>query len=191
MAIIHFLNVLEGDCNIIQHNSGRVTVIDVSNAYNDEDTPLERLVKASKEREEMRNRTLVPSNKRDYHQKSSPDNPITYLKENVGTNDIFRFIMSHPDMDHMDGIKDLFDEFTITNFWDTNNNKTIDASARFPRYNPEDWKFYTQLRGGQITTTKRLTLHDNESNLYWNEDRLQILCPSPALVERANELEDY
>lgn len=47
MATIHFLNVLEGDCNIIQHNSGRTTVIDVSNAYNDEDTPAEKAAKES------------------------------------------------------------------------------------------------------------------------------------------------
>ena len=47
MSTIHFLNVLEGDCNIIQHDSGRVTVIDVSNAYDDVDTEEEKAVKAS------------------------------------------------------------------------------------------------------------------------------------------------
>ena len=32
MATIHFLNVKEGDCSIIEHNSGHTTVIDVCNA---------------------------------------------------------------------------------------------------------------------------------------------------------------
>ena len=32
MSTIHFLNVKEGDCSVIEHNSGRVTVIDVCNA---------------------------------------------------------------------------------------------------------------------------------------------------------------
>ena len=32
MATIHFLNVKEGDCSIIEHNSGHKTVIDVCNA---------------------------------------------------------------------------------------------------------------------------------------------------------------
>ena len=32
MATIHFLNVKQGDCSVISHNSGRVTVIDVCNA---------------------------------------------------------------------------------------------------------------------------------------------------------------
>jgi hypothetical protein len=29
----------------------------------------------------------------------------------------------YPRRDHMDGIRDLFREFTPTNFWDTNNTK--------------------------------------------------------------------
>lgn len=29
MATLHFLNVKEGDCSIIEHASGRVTVMDV------------------------------------------------------------------------------------------------------------------------------------------------------------------
>lgn len=191
MAAIHFLNVLEGDCNIIQHDSKRITVIDVSNAYNEEDTPEERAVEASQQREEMRRRTQVPSNKTDYRQKLNPDNPITYLKERVGTQNIFRFIISHPDMDHLDGIQDLFSEFKILNTWDTSNNKCIDSNAFFAGYNKEDWKFYTQLRDGKIASTTRLTNYDNESALYWNEDRIRILCPSRELVTRANSYKDY
>lgn len=191
MPTIHFLNVLEGDCNIIQHGSGRITVVDVSNAYNDEDTPEERAVKASGLREEMRNRTKVPSNKIDYGQKRNPDNPIAYLKENIGTESIFRFIISHPDMDHMDGIKDLYAEFDIINTWDTDNNKSINLNGYFAGYNKEDWQFYTRLRAGKLTTTKRLTYYDTDSNSYWREDGIQVLCPSKELVRRANESGDY
>jgi beta-lactamase superfamily II metal-dependent hydrolase len=191
MAIIHFLNVLEGDCNIIQHDSGRITVMDVSNAYNDEDTPEERAVKASREREERRRRTNVPSNKIDYRQKLSPDNPITYLMENVGTREIFRFIISHPDMDHIDGIRDLFTEFRVYNTWDTDNNKSIDLNGYFAGYNKEDWRFYTQLRAGMVTSTTRLTYYDTSSCSYWREDGIKVLCPSRGLVEKANQSGDY
>ena len=41
MSTIHFLNVKEGDCNIIQHDSGRVSVIDVSNGNDDNDVLFE------------------------------------------------------------------------------------------------------------------------------------------------------
>ena len=75
MAVIHFLNVLEGDCNVIQHDSGRLTVIDVSNAFNDIDTEEEKKVKTSQEREDRRLRTQVPTGKTDYKQKHNPDNP--------------------------------------------------------------------------------------------------------------------
>ena len=122
MSTIHFLNVLEGDCNIIQHDSGRTTVIDISNGYNDYDTVEEIAVKNSQMRKDMYLRTQVPSGKKDYKQKGIPDNPIFYLKQK-GIKNIFRFIVSHPDMDHLDGIKDFFDEFNISNIWDTNNKK--------------------------------------------------------------------
>lgn len=191
MATIHFLNVLEGDCNIIQHDSTRITVMDVSNAYNAEDTPEEKAVKASQEREERRKRTNVPSNKVDYKQKLNPDNPITYLKENVRAEHLFRFIISHPDMDHIDGIRDLFTEFKIYNTWDTDNNKSNDLNKSFAGYNREDWQFYTQLRGGKVTNTTRLTYHDTSSCSFFKEDGINILCPSKELVKRANESGDY
>lgn len=192
MSVIHFLNVLEGDCNIIQHYSGRITVMDVSNAYNEEDTEEEKAARESKEREERRNRTNVPSGKVDYKQKLTPDNPIDYLKNNIGTSEIFRFIISHPDMDHLDGIKDLYSEFSPTNTWDSDNNKEINSDANFAGYNKEDWEFYTQLRSGKITDTKRLTYFDSSDRAdFWKDDGLHILCPSEDLLKRANEKEDY
>jgi len=41
MPKVHFLNVCEGDCTVIEHNSGHVTVIDVCNA-GPEDALLEK-----------------------------------------------------------------------------------------------------------------------------------------------------
>ncbi len=51
--------------------------------------------------------------------------PFNILKD-FGVSTIFRFILTHPDMDHMDGMKSLFDSFSILNFWDTANTKVID-----------------------------------------------------------------
>ncbi|OYD46381.1 MBL fold metallo-hydrolase [Sphingobacterium cellulitidis] len=185
MATIHFLNVLEGDCNIIQHDSNRVTVIDVSNAFDGFDTEAEKAVKASELREAMRLRTLVPKDKRDYGQKKHPDNPIPYMQK-FGIKDIFRFIITHPDMDHIDGIRDLYSSFNITNTWDTNNRKEIPSKVSFGAYNKEDWDFYTQLRAGNIRDTKRLCYHSNDSNLYYSEDNLKILSPTHDLIKKAN-----
>ena len=185
MAIIHFLNVLEGDCHIIQHDSGRVSVIDVSNAYNSEDTPEEKAAKLIKDKE-IKTRNFVPDGKINYNQKANPDNPIEYLKK-LKVSNIFRFIITHPDMDHLDGIKDLYDEFSVSNTWDTNNKKELDLKTFPNKYNPDDWKFYTNLRDGKNQNTKRLTYNSGDSNQYYNEDNIKILCPSPSLVKQANE----
>jgi beta-lactamase superfamily II metal-dependent hydrolase len=190
MATIHFLNVLEGDCNIIQHDTGRITVIDISNGYNDYDTAEEIAVKNSQLRKDMYERTHVPSDKKDYKQKKNPDNPIFYLKQK-GIKSIFRFIVTHPDMDHLDGIKDLFEEFSIWNFWDTNNKKEISDKAISGGYNMEDWKFYKSVRDGNITPNTRLTYYSGNSNLYYNEDYIEILSPTPSIINICNEKENW
>ena len=190
MATIHFLNVLEGDCNIIQHDSKRVSVIDVSNAYNEDDTEEETAVKNSATRAEMRSRTQVPKNKVDYKQKHDPDNPIDYLNK-LGISSIFRFIISHPDMDHLDGIQDLFSEFTILHTWDTDNNKEIDLSSFGGGYNKEDWKFYKNLRDGKYGGTKRITPLAGDEKQYWKDDDMKILCPDQNLLDSANDGGDF
>ncbi|MEO8885745.1 MAG: hypothetical protein ABI367_06755 [Mucilaginibacter sp.] len=191
MSKIHFLNVLEGDCNIIQHEeSGRTTVIDVSNAYDDNDTPEETAVKNSDMRHHMRDRTNVPSNKKDYQQKKSPDNPIDYLKNSLGLNDIFRFIITHPDMDHLDGIKDLFNNFKIACFWDTDNQKELtDFSGG--GYNKEDWKFYKSLRDGTNTSVPRRTYLQGNSYNYFDLDNITILAPTQELIDAAVQKGNY
>lgn len=191
MSTIHFLNVLEGDCNIIQHDSQRISVIDVSNADNKKDSGDEFRKKISSERRAMFQRTQVPFNKIDYKQKESPDNPIDYIKNKLRTNSIFRFIITHPDCDHIDGIKDLYDEFEVINTWDTDNTKQIDLSSSFGGYSKDDWKFYTTIRDGSSGVNRRAYLAGNEQS-FFVEDDLKILCPSHALVQKANStLGDY
>lgn len=185
MAIIHFLNVLEGDCNIIEHDSGRITVIDVSNAYNQEDSNEEKRVKELKEKE-IKTRNFVPNGKINFNQKKYPDNPIEYLSNKLGIKNIFRFIITHPDMDHLDGIRDLYSEFNIYNTWDTENKKELDLNCFPTKFNSEDWRFYSQIRSGRNGNTKRLTYYAGNENSYYAEDNIKILCPSTKLVSQAN-----
>jgi competence protein ComEC len=191
MSTVHFLNVLDGDCNIIQHDSSRVTVIDVSNAYNSTDTEAEKAAKAYKD-SFVKENYGVPEAKTNWKQKALPDNPIDYLKK-FSIKDIWRFIITHPDMDHLDGIKDLFSEFSIVHTWDTNNDKSLDtsSSSNFSGYNKEDWDFYKQLRAGQNTATKRITPFSGDERQFWQDDFIKILCPTPGLVKKANETGDY
>ena len=133
----HFLNVKNGDCSIIQHGrSGHVSMIDVCNARSQEKA-LSVMEMVSLE---MMAKSASGGN---YQQKKHPVNPIAYL-DDLGVNLLFRFALTHPDMDHMDGIKDLFDEYPPVNFYDSDNNKEMDSFEGSP-YQEEDWKFYKTL----------------------------------------------
>lgn len=129
MGVIHFLNVDEGDCTWIRHPSGHNTVIDISCAIRNE-----KLLEAYSERS-------GGNQQRKYY----PVNPIEYLK-NYDVEGIFRFILTHPDMDHMDGLKDFFDKYSIINFWDTANDKVMDTSSDWGKYSKDDWEFYQSVR---------------------------------------------
>lgn len=184
MSVIHFLNVQNGDCNIIEHNSERISVIDVCCARNE-------IVNEECSQEDS-GVILNSSISGNYRQKEHPENPIRYLKTVVKCSSIFRYIQTHPDMDHMDGIKDLFTEFNVLNFWDTKNNKHI-SSDDFNKYRKEDWDYYQFIRKS-TSDPKVLYLTDSsEGEFYYceNGDGLFILSPSKNLVNEANQTEDY
>lgn len=187
MSIVHFLNVKDGDCSVIQHISGRVTVVDVCNA-----TPSESL------EEEQRRTTLNAATRGvagNFQQKRYPVNPISYLKEH-SISRVFRYIQTHPDMDHMDGIRAFFTEFDPSNMWDTSNNKEMsDQSWNTSPYRRIDWDFYKALRDNNPRSNpRRLTLLAGARGEYYNDnggDGLHILAPTQELVDAANESEDY
>jgi competence protein ComEC len=133
----------------------------------------------------------VPGN---YQQKENPDNPIAYLHK-IGVSSIFRFILTHPDMDHMGGIKDLFTEFSPANLWDTANTKEIEESSFSTRRKlGEDWKFYKNLRDTRTNTDsdpRRLVYYSGDSYDYFKQDGLKILAPTKELMEIANEADDW
>ena len=193
MPTIHFLNVKDGDCSIIQHSSGRVSVIDVCNAKSTD---------SDESKEEMTFAKMMATRgvRGNFNQKAYPVNPIAYLKEH-SVNSIFRYIQTHPDMDHMDGIKALFAEFDPANLWDTNNEKEMDTSswASSP-YDRRDWEYYKNLRDASPKhNPKRLTLLSGSQGQYWSKgadggsggDGIQILSPTQELVDEANRKDDY
>src|SRR5262249_23812892 len=190
MPVIHFLNVKQGDCSIITHHSGHTTVIDVCNAKAPE--PLKEAIASVLAMGEKG----VTGN---FNQKKYPVNPISYMKER-GMTEVFRFIATHPDMDHLDGIKAFFEEFQPTNFWDTDNNEEKEDFDEDSGYNLEDWEFYKSLGDEKPETNpKRLTFYSGAKNKYFNigadgssgGDGLHILSPTLDLVTGANECGEY
>lgn len=190
MPQIHYLNVRNGDCSFIKHLDGRVSVIDLNNAF------LPTTKNKLQEHEQMLKSFLIEKARGNYNQKLNPVNPIEYLQSHNITS-VFRFILTHPDMDHMDGIEDFFKTFSPGNFWDTANTKSI-ADFSSGRFNPSDWDFYESLRAGKEDTT-RLVLYSDDKGAYYNQfedgkpggNGLHILAPTRELIKLANETEDW
>lgn len=118
--------------------------------------------------------------------------PIDFIKKQYPNRDIFRLIITHPDMDHLSGMEEIAENFKIYNFWDTENNKTLTQADldKAPYYEKEDWKTYQKFRKS-TESPKCLNLYRNGSGDYWNSDNIKILSPSKALVKKANESGEY
>ena len=73
-----------------------------------------------------------------------PTNPFDYLNHKLAIGEIFRFILSHPDMDHLDGFDSLMREFTVHNFWDSGARKDKPPFNGGP-YKEKDWDRYAKV----------------------------------------------
>jgi len=185
MGIFHFLNVLNGDCSVIQHPSDHVTVVDVNNA-------------GTAPTVELLEKALAAGN---FGQKNNPVDPIAYLRSH-GIRSVFRFVLTHPDMDHMGGMKAFFDAFSPLNFWDTDNTEEKEFNDPCP-YDEDDWLFYKKLRDGKPSEApKRLELYADAKGKYFNRnengesggDGLYVLAPTKGLcadAKQSGECNDY
>jgi len=106
-------------------------------------------------------------------------NPIDYLAVNFPNRSLFRFILTHPDMDHMSGLDKLSRQLSIWNFWDTNHKKSFDEDDwRGSPYNPRDWYRYLQLRNSSENPKCLRLLRGATSDCCWTQDDIYILSPS-------------
>jgi beta-lactamase superfamily II metal-dependent hydrolase len=186
MASVHLLNVSPGDCTIIRHNSNHVTMIDICDG-NLSDQEIR------KARETAAREARVPGN---FGMCGRPTNPITYAK-NIGITSIFRFILTHPDMDHMDGINALLDELGVRNFWDTGSRRDKPDFSAGP-YLEEDWDRYEDIRDDNdaevSTSIRRAGSHFSYANQDENGegggDGLYILAPNAELIKDSDQNDD-
>lgn len=170
-SLFHFLNVKYGDCSVIEHPSGHVSVIDVCNARH----LTKHVLAANRFGESFAKSAQAVSG--NFQQRNFPVNPIKYLSDR-GINSVFRFLLTHPDMDHMDGIKDFFEAFSPANFYDTDNSKEMDWKIGSP-YRIEDWNFYKSLRDeNPIANPKRIPIYPGDDAAYrtqdWSGNRLAM-----------------
>jgi beta-lactamase superfamily II metal-dependent hydrolase len=121
--------------------------------------------------------------------------PAEFYKAKWGTGEIFRYIQTHPDLDHMRGLKRLRDEgILIRNFWDTDNGETKPDLSDDDK--PE-WEEYQRIRKSTTAPPTILRLFRDAQNKYWNQDDsggkgdgIHVLAPTPELRDAANEGKD-
>lgn len=184
MAEIHILNVGQGDCTIIRSNSGHITMFDICGG--------------NIEPEIEKSAAFIESKKAvrgNFRMCKHPINPIEFLMDKMGKTEIFRFILSHPDMDHLDGFDNLVSNVTILNYWDSGVRRDKpDFSKGY--YKEEDWDRYVKVRDGKGEDIKVVTPRAGGKGKYWNEDDqgkggdyITICSPSQELVNAANDSE--
>ncbi len=198
MLKIHFLNVGHGDCTVVEHPSGNVTVIDINNGTDIDPKSARELAESfgagarSIEINEMiglkRMRALVEAG---YDIELT--NPIEYLYKILNGRSIFRYIQTHPDIDHMRGLSALEGKFAILNFWDTANEKEISDFQNDS--DKEDWETYKRLRKS-TEAPKKLVVNRGDRRPYFHSydeggDDIQILAPDPSLAALANQAENH
>jgi beta-lactamase superfamily II metal-dependent hydrolase len=186
MSSVHFLNVGRGDCIVLEHASGRASMYDICAGNQPRETPLMKLLRE----------VQVPTAPGNFGRCEHPTNPLDFLRD-AGIDTVFRFILSHPDCDHLDGFDALLDTVGVLNFWHTGVSKAKPAFGGSP-FREEDWDRYERVRDGLEAGTKSLLKRAGDRFKYANAtesgsggDGLYILAPDDGLVEAAELTGDY
>jgi competence protein ComEC len=172
MFKVDFLNVGHGDCTVIEHNSGRITMIDINNGSIIDVKTFSELTKyytvslqehiMASVLENNRNRLLY---EKGYDIKLT--NPVDFMVNNYPRKSIFRYIQTHPHLDHMRGLYDLqISHFDITNFWYVKHDFKPELITDSDRNN---WSEYEQQCSGNRNNTA-LQLYQGSQGRFFNND---------------------
>lgn len=196
MLKIHFLNVGHGDCVIVEFPSGRTTMVDINNASELEYDTIEEIFESNAINESVFQNEMYKykfglisfgqlMEAAGYTIKLT--NPIEYFENNIEKSNIFRFISTHPHMDHITGLSLLKDN--ITNVWLTKNDYSQDEE-KLTDLQKEDWKFYKKLRnniGSRIDEITVLSPQAGSEADFYKDDGIYILAPNHDLKKLSDE----
>jgi hypothetical protein len=201
MVKIHFLNVGHGDCTIIEHATGRLTMIDINNGEDLDSESVNELSAAYGLSEQTRSIRKILGGASDSALLAEKGydieltNPIAFLAEHYAGQPLFRYIQTHPDLDHMRGLAAFAGQgLCIVNFWDVKHEKIPDFQND---EDENDWNAY-QTFTSQNGSPKVLQLYSGARGIYYNEepdgvtggDGIEILSPTPDLIQTANEADN-
>lgn len=194
---VHFLNVGEGDCTIIQHPSGRVSVVDLTSIKSLDPTTLGEALAADATYQAAKSLGLdLAGFAKSATEKLAPrTDALEYYDSYIGSNtDIFRLIVTHPHMDHITGVHRLVHDEPkdIQNFWHSSKLNfdldDADWSELGARYREEDWETYKIVR--DFGRWRTFDQRQGELRQFWDEDGIEIWAPTDELVALAEEKND-
>jgi len=189
MIRIHFLNVGQGDCCIIEFlDTQRVTMVDINRDNKIDKESSKEILKSLNENlyycYDLLGRDVTKEMLAEKGYNVILQDPLDYLKKN-NIGNIFRFISSHPHMDHLSGISKLKEEIGFTNIWVVKNKYEQDLS-KLTECQKHDWDFYKQIRDttkNSINGTWIVRPEEGHQEHYYMEDGIQILSPNATLKE--------
>ena len=210
MLRVHFLNVGHGDCTIIKHHSGHLTMVDINNSQDYDEATFMEMMEEQKRKSNPLALALglgtgVALTGSPFAQALSPyyletlakaktelTDPIDFIQKQYPGETLWRFILTHPDMDHMRGIRRLYENIRFANFWDTRHAK---PSPNFRSDDDKvDWEFYQQLRTGNVGPGPKFYTRGDSLFAFGRDeygqpggDNIEILSPTSDLVRACNE----
>lgn len=146
MIEFHYLNVGHGDTTVIQLPDNELMVVDINRSRVFDDETAEEIAQEcgiDLGLIERAGADLMEALQEHYD--VPLDDPLAYLQENFEQDHIFRYVQSHPDMDHLAGFSVLSNQYEFTNFWDTDHSNISKDDFRTDE-DKEDWEFYLELR---------------------------------------------
>jgi competence protein ComEC len=180
---IWILNVGKGSCAVIDHPSGRRTMVDINNGQSlaDEERSLVLAESAGALKLASTQQALT--------------NPVQWYADRFGT-DLWRFILSHPDNDHMSGLRCLLleEQIRATVFWDlAHHREKSEEEFGTNKKGWHDWLSYNAMRMqlDGYTWPQLLNLTQGEVAHFWDEDQIEILSPSAPFLTTCDQAGDW
>jgi competence protein ComEC len=194
MLRFHFLNVGDGDSTIIEHPSGRLTMVDINDSGEyDSGSMHDYIQERSRGDTKVRPilQALISANLYRTDAATELTDPVEFLKSTYPARRLWRFILTHPDLDHMRGLARLGREVGFNNFWDTEHTKTV-PSLRSDA-DKADWAFYQAIRRNEKGNIRKVYHRGDAAYAFAKDengmpggDSIQILSPTRALVTSCN-----
>jgi competence protein ComEC len=168
---VHVLNVGAGASTLVEHANGHVTMVDVNDG----------------------------GDQRSYEEGPGDwplVDPISWCRDALGES-VFRFILSHPDADHMAGLRRILldEELDVMNFWDIPHKRTRTENDCRTEEAWHDWLAYQGLRRdldvNGVAWPKLVRPLREEDGQFWTGDGIEVLSPTPKLVAEADAVDVY